>query len=358
MNPEGQPVILELPGPRGTARPYSWWGLALGSLAGVLVGHPVAMLVQDFQDAIHGRAAFSPWMTLTHTFMAHMWPMMLLYALVGGAFGGTLAYIFQRLEENRRLLKVLHHEFELQVATLRHHYKNLALGISGFSQRIRRKVAELDECLKQCADQDCPRCGPIREDLNALEGNVAVLDEAAQRLNATLGRELLFLRALTSDTLTPERRNFYPLLKDAVRDLLFLRFQDKDLKVDINGRPWKECRDSLTFSMEPAAMEVMVQNLLSNAMKYGDHIRIDLEDKRTRVRLTVRDNGPGLDVAKLRRDLATPGELREADSTRLGLRVSLHLLEKLGGRLWVASATGAGAAFILEIPKELAPPQA
>ena len=80
-----------------------------------------------------------------------------------------------------------------------------------------------------------------------------------------------------------------------------------------------------------------------------------MEEKGNRVRLTVRDNGPGLDVVKLQQDLTAPGELRQADSTQLGLRVSLHLLGKMGGRLWVAGAPGAGAAFILEIPKPPAP---
>ncbi len=209
--------------------------------------------------------------------------------------------------------------------------------------------------MKECAQQNCPKCAPLREDLTALEGNVAILSDAAQRLSSTLGRELLFLRALTSEPLSLERRDLYPLVRDAVRDLLALRFRDKSLKVEINGQPWEECRDSLTFSFEPAALEVMVQNLLSNAMKYGDHIRIDMDDMGSSVRLTIRDNGPGVDVAKLRRDLAAAGELREADSTRLGLRVSLHLLEKLGGRLMVASSPQAGAAFILEIPKHPGP---
>jgi len=351
MKPEqAQPIPLELPTPRGAVWAYPWWGLAVGSLAGVLVGHPVAMLVQNFQDTIRGHAALAPIQTLSHTFQAHMWPMMLLYALVGGAFCASLGYIFQRLEENRRLIQVLHHEFEFQVATLRHHYKNLALGIRGFSQRIRRKAADLEDCLARCSQRDCPLCVPLREDLTTLERDVAVLDDTAQRLTATLGHELLFLRALTGEVLTLEHRDFYPLLQTAVRDLLTLRFRDKDLKVEINGQPWEECRDSLTFSFEPYAMEVMVQNLLSNAMKYGDHILLGVEEKGNRVRLTVEDNGPGMEVEKLKSELTTPGGRRE-DSTQLGLRVSLHLLAKVGGHLWVASAPRAGATFTLEIPK-------
>jgi signal transduction histidine kinase len=37
-----------------------------------------------------------------------------------------------------------------------------------------------------------------------------------------------------------------------------------------------------------------------------------------------------------------------AESTHLGLRVTLHLLEQYGGRLFALSEPGQGATFILE----------
>jgi len=42
---------------------------------------------------------------------------------------------------------------------------------------------------------------------------------------------------------------------------------------------------------------------------------------------------------------------RESGSTQLGLRVTLHLLEKCGGRLLVSSQPGAGSNFTLEFPR-------
>jgi hypothetical protein len=44
--------------------------------------------------------------------------------------------------------------FEIQVATLRHHYKNLALGINGFSARARHKLEKLQPLLHNCAFPD------------------------------------------------------------------------------------------------------------------------------------------------------------------------------------------------------------
>jgi hypothetical protein len=64
-------------------------------------------------------------------------------SLTGFILGAALGFVFYRLRENQKRLQRLHQEFEIQVATLRHHYKNLALGISGFSGRARRNLPSL-----------------------------------------------------------------------------------------------------------------------------------------------------------------------------------------------------------------------
>ena len=45
-------------------------------------------------------------------------------------------------------------------------------------------------------------------------------------------------------------------------------------------------------------MEIILQNILSNAMKAGDHVRIAVEQTKERVRVMVRDNGPGLGIGE------------------------------------------------------------
>ncbi|HEY9072606.1 MAG TPA: sensor histidine kinase [Desulfobaccales bacterium] len=353
---EPQSISLMLPPPQSPARAYPWWGLGLGFLLGVFLGHPVAMVVQNIQEAVITGAPLAPLSALRHSFhFIIMWPMTLLYGFAIGAFGAFLGYIFKRLKEHELLLALLHHEFELQVATLRHHYKNLAIGIRGFSQRVRRKVGEMHRCLAQCAAKDCPACGDFRQEVAVLEHNVEILDDAARRLSETLGQELLFLRALTSDELRPEKRDLYPAMLSSLKDLLDLRFRDKGIRVEINGRPWEECRDSLIFSFEPQAMEVILQNLFSNAMKYGDHVRVVAEEAQGWVRLEIADNGPGLAVESLKHHLATSLDRREEDSTHLGLKVSLHLLEKWGGHLAVRSRPGQGATFIISFPQQPRP---
>jgi len=353
MNPKKiKPVVLEAPVRKERTWVYPWIGVSLGVAVGIFVGHPFAMLAYDFHRCMMSGTTCDVTGALFHSFAFHMWPMMLLFSVFGGVSWGIIGIVLKRLRENRLRLDTLHQEFEFQVATLRHHYKNLALGIHGFSGRIRRKLTHLDEIYCQCLSQgNCPTYEELQPEFASLTRNFAIVEDAAQRLMHTLGEELLFIKALTSDSLKPAPSEFYPFLIHCIQDLQGLRFREKEIRVEINGRSLEECRDSLVFSFEPYTMEVILQNIIGNAMKFGDSIQIRVAETDVKVLIEVQDNGPGTEVEKLKSLLLVPGERREADSTHLGLKVSIHLLEKCGGRLLVWSQPGAGAIFFIEIPK-------
>lgn len=344
-------VLLKPPPPQASTWAYPWWGLLAGTAVGLLTGHPLAMVVYNLHEYLVTGASLNVSGAIIHSFHLQMWPMMATYGVLGGISGAFLGRIAQRLKENRLRLDTLHQEFELQVATLRHHYKNLALGIHGFSSRIRRKLTGLDEQFRVCARDDCANYHEIHKEIEVLGRSSEILEDASQRLTHVLGQELLFLKALTSDSLTRSSRDFYPFLVHCVQDLLGLRFREKEVRVEINGLPLEKCRESLVFSFEPYTLEVILQNILANAMKFGDLLRLRVSTGENRVRVEVQDNGPGVDLEKLKLNLMTPGDRREAESTHLGLRVSLHLLEKCGGRLFAWSSSEGGAVFIVEIPK-------
>lgn len=345
-----KPILLQPPIVRSRTRAYSWVGFPLGALVGFYLIHPVSMVVRAVHDAIYYGAPLSLDQAFTHSFHGEMWPMMLLYTVLGASVGGVLGIILKRLKEHRERLDTLHQEFELQVATLRHHYKNLAIGIQGFARRISKKLTGLETQLRQCALEGAS-ADQAHQDCEALAHNVEILEDAAQRLTQTLGQELLFLKALTSDSLIRRTRDFYPLLISSIKELMGLRFRDKDIRVEINGKPLEECQDSLVFAFEPYTMEVILQNILSNSMKFGDHIQVAVREIDSWVQVEVKDNGPGMEVDKLKHQILLPSDRREAESTHLGLKVSLHLIVKNGGRLSAWSKPGAGATFFLEFPK-------
>ncbi len=358
MNDEPiNPVVLKSPSHREKTWAYPWIGVGLGVAVGILIGHPLAMLVYNFHDHLITGTPLDVSGAFLHSFHFHMWPMILLFSLFGGVSWGIIGFVLKRLRENRLRLDTLHQEFEFQVATLRHHYKNLALGIHGFSGRIKRKITNLDEifrlCLAKAKCSECPRYEELHPEIESLERSFTVVEDAAQRLTHTLGEEVLFLKALTSDTLHLTSRDFYSVLIHCIEDLKVLRFRDKEIQVQIDGCACEECRGSLVFSFEPYTMEVILQNIIGNAMKYADRIQIKVQERDSKVTVEVEDNGPGLDLDKLRQHLLIPGDRREAESSHLGIKVTLHLLEKFGGRLLAWSKPGAGAKFILEFPKKL-----
>ncbi len=107
----------------------------------------------------------------------------------------------------------------------------------------------------------------------------------------------------------------------------------------------------LVFAFEPYTMAIVLQNLLSNAMHYGDSIQITAAASLRKGRIEISDNGPGLELEKIKANLILSDKQRAPESTQLGLRVTLYLLEKSGGQLFASNKPGSGAAFVLEFPQ-------
>ena len=359
MNLQTSQKVLQPPRPlrlESAGKPLASWrypviGFLLGAVVGVLLGHPLAMVVFNFQEYIHGQASLNLLQRILMSFAPRMWPMMSLFGLSTGIFGAILGQVFKKLREHQLQIETLHQEFELQVASLRHHYKNLAIGIEGFSGRVNRKVTELARQIRQGHGEDCPQEDCYCHSLPALEKDVGILADTSKRLSETLGRELTFLKALTSGLSAPRPHDLYPVLVDAIRDLLEARFRDKKILVEINGQPFAKSREPLVFNFELVTMEVILENLLSNAMKYADHIEVKVAETNGAVQIAIIDHGSGFDVEELRQLLLVPRDHQELGSTQLGLRVTLHLLEKCGGHLLVSSQPGIGSNFTLEFPQ-------
>lgn len=337
-----EPVRLAAPKPMASPWVYTLLGALVGALFENFICDPLDVVFQQvFNFLVRGYPLqFDEALRL---FALGQRPGL---TVTGILYGSILGYLFYRVRESRYRIDALHREFELQVATLRHHYKNLAVGIHGFSRRVKRKFTDLNEQLSGQA----AIFNRFQPALEALQRDADILEEASQKLTHTLGEELLFLKALTSDTITPVPQDFFPVLVHAIKDLQGLRFQEKDLRVEINGQSLEEAQGSWIFPFEPYTMQIILQNVLSNAMKFGDHIQVNVSESNGWVRVGVRDNGPGLEIEKIKNLLLAPAE-RRGESSHLGLKVSLHLLEKYGGHLSVWSEPGTGTEFVMEFPK-------
>jgi two-component system phosphate regulon sensor histidine kinase PhoR len=100
-------------------------------------------------------------------------------------------------------------------------------------------------------------------------------------------------------------------------------------------------------------------NLLDNAAKFsppGTAIDVHADVSGSEVRISVRDHGPGISPEHWSRvferfykvDRARP---REAGGFGLGLAITKHLVQVLGGRIWTQTAHDGGQVFTIALPR-------
>ena len=117
--------------------------------------------------------------------------------------------------------------------------------------------------------------------------------------------------------------------------------------------------DALTITTDRPKLVQAFDNLLDNAAKFsppGTPIDIHGEIAGSEIRLSVRDHGPGISPEHWSRvferfykvDRARP---REAGGFGLGLAITKHLVQVLGGRIWTESARDGGQVFTIALPR-------
>jgi two-component system, OmpR family, phosphate regulon sensor histidine kinase PhoR len=102
-------------------------------------------------------------------------------------------------------------------------------------------------------------------------------------------------------------------------------------------------------------LDHIIQNLIDNAIKYGNDTTVSVEARRisARVRLAVRDHGPGIpdgheDRIFERFYRLDAGRSRDLGGSGLGLAIVKRQVEAVGGRIWVEHARP-GARFVVEL---------
>jgi signal transduction histidine kinase len=105
-------------------------------------------------------------------------------------------------------------------------------------------------------------------------------------------------------------------------------------------------------------IEQVITNLISNAHKFaakGGHIGVTLALDDGQLRLTVRDDGPGIPTDQQERifdKFYVVTESRGPTGVGLGLYIARQLVELHGGHILVESEPGKGCAFHVVLPTE------
>lgn len=140
---------------------------------------------------------------------------------------------------------------------------------------------------------------------------------------------------------------------DRTIEALVLQAEDKGTQL------CSRLSDELWIAADDKALEQILFNLISNAIKYtqgGGHVEIDAVvldregDLPARLRVEVRDDGPGIDPRHHGRVFerfyrVDPGRTREMGGTGLGLAIVKHLVEAQGGEVGVDGRRPRGSVF-------------
>ena len=160
---------------------------------------------------------------------------------------------------------------------------------------------------------------------------------------------LLDINRLETGVLNPSKSNF------SLSDLLESLEDEFYAAVTERGLEWRLVRSRLAVHSDRRLVELMLRNLLSNALRYTERGKIMLGCRRTgdKVRIEVWDSGIGIAEVHIGRIFDEHYQVEDRThlgSFGLGLAIVQRLGNLLGHRVEVRSQPGEGSCFSIEIP--------
>jgi PAS domain S-box-containing protein len=203
----------------------------------------------------------------------------------------------------------------------------------------------------------------IRGSLGLMQGGVLgeMSDEAQEMLAIAISNADRLVR-LINDILDAERlESGKAPIKMKQVELAQVMRQIQELLVPAAGEAGVALRvEPLAASLyaDPDRVIQTLVNLVGNAIKFsseGTTVTVSGERLGDRVRIAVRDQGPGIPADQRasifdRFAQVESGATRSKGGSGLGLAIARGIVEQHGGRIWVESPPEGGSVFLFELP--------
>ena len=254
----------------------------------------------------------------------------------------------ENLEAANEEIQRIMNQRERLLLTITHDIKAPAASISGFIDLMKEYVKEAQgiECLQN------------------IKNSAAHLS----RLVASL----LDYHQLENGLMKVQPVSFSPtqLVKESVEGMR-LRAEEKGLAIsyEMTMGMKKEANqenetDKELFLADAFRIRQILDNLVSNAIKYTDHGSVNIEARVSKIMgkltltMSVKDTGKGMTDEEKRKVFQAFTRLKSAqgiEGTGLGLSITQELVSLLGGEILLRSTLDKGSNFIVTLPIEPAP---
>lgn len=192
------------------------------------------------------------------------------------------------------------------------------------------------------------------EELAMLKQSVAWIDDSLKQAEARIGAVLEVAKRThtLADVAEHEPVKLRPIITGIV-DAMDARVKEAAAVIDI------AVPDALEVQASATTLASIFENLIGNALKYrrpevAPHIRVQAAVQGAALRITVSDNGLGIDMArhgaKLFQMFARLHPEVDVEGSGAGLYLTKKGVENLDGKLSVESEPGKGSVFTVELP--------
>ncbi len=235
-------------------------------------------------------------------------------------------------------------ETEIQKETLQQANLELDKFVYRVSHDLRAPLSSMKGVIEIIKDETTDSF--IEENLNLMKGSIKKLDEFIKEL-------LEYSRNSRQETKKQEI-NFKEMLDEINNNLKYME-GNNSRKVDLKY----EIKNSNTFHSDRSKINILLNNLISNAIKYQNpkssnpsvDIKISVSELETGI--IVKDNGIG--ISRENQNKIFEMFYRVSDNntgTGLGLYLVKEIVDKLAGKIEVESEVGKGTAFIVRFPNK------
>ncbi len=120
----------------------------------------------------------------------------------------------------------------------------------------------------------------------------------------------------------------------------------------------KETEEKIIYSGRPLALRRAITNLISNGVKYGEKVVVELATNKNQIKIFINDSGPGIPAAELEQVFLPFYRLDKSrnESTGgsgLGLATARDIIRSHGGDIELHNLTVGGLSAVIRLPVSL-----